>query len=320
MNMPFCLNSGLVNDNLSFSLLRRATYCSHSGVWFDFLPDRAGWGCCSQYVRAIGLLVYMVCILPLSVKGVQDSLIPNRRMDGATRFAAVDHLGHVYRITGANGIEKYASSGQFLVQYTGQREGNADYLDVVNPMKILVWYRDFRTVVMLDRNLTVLGSLNLLQAGFPEVRTVASSRDGHFWMYDDVLFRLMKITQEGVVLHEGPHLGQWYGRPISISWMEESDTRLYAMDQSFGLLVFDAFGQPLAAYPMARRPKTIDVQRDAIWYVEGTELVVWWPALDKQEVVRLPDPGLDGAWLISEGHLLRVGSSGLLIYPLPGVD
>ncbi len=318
--MPFCRECRSANDNLSCVQMRLGWFLPKSVVWGDLLLGLGALEFGRGYFGFFGLLVSLLASLPLSAGGVQDSLIPDWQMPGATRFAAVDHLGHVYRITAANGIEKYTSEGQLLSQYTGQREGKADYLDVVNPMKILVWYRDFRTVVILDRNLTVLGSLNMLQAGFPEVRTVASSRDGHLWIYDEVLFRLMKITQEGAVLHEGPHLGQWYGRPVNITWMEESDTRLYAMDQNFGLLVFDAYGQPRTTFPMERRPWTMDVQRDAIWYVEGSELVLWRPDVDQQEVRHLPDPGVPGSWLISARHLLHAGSEGLGIYPIPKLD
>jgi hypothetical protein len=318
--LSFCHGLWVKHDKLPFSPLLSVCSLPRCGVSGNFLWCWGGRAYTEGYLRLVGLLLLVAGSLPIAAEGAQDSLIPVWRTDGATRFASADHLGQVYRITAANGIEKYGSEGQLLSQYTGQREGRADYLDVVNPMKILVWYRDFRSLVILDRNLTMLGSLSMLSAGFPEVRTVASSRDGHLWIYDEVLFRLMKITQEGTVLHESPHVGQWYSRPVSIIWMKELDTRLYAMDQHFGLLVFDAFGQPRVAYPMERRPMTMDVQRDDIWYVEGSDLIMWRPDTGDLQVWPLPNPGVPGSWLISERHLLHVGSEGVSIYPLSGLD
>lgn len=314
--MTICRITKSTDDNLTSGICLKGLLITKVVFWA---------GCAAQHLLAhpfafgITLALLFVCVPSSNLLGNdgRDSLLPDFRIEGATRFAVADHLGQVYRITTANGIEKYSPEGKMLVQYTGQREGRADYLDVVNPMKILVWYRDFRTVVILDRNLTVLGSMNFMQAGFPEVKTVASSRDGHLWIYDEVLFRLIKVTQEGAVLYQGPHLGQWYDRQVRITHMEESDTRLYAMDSNYGLLVFDAFGQPRGAFPMQERPIMMDVQRDIIWYTAGSDLVMWRADVSEQVVRRLPTISRPGSWVFSEGKLMHVGQEGLTVFPLP---
>lgn len=159
------------------------------------------------------------------------------------RFATADNLGNLYVITTTNALEKYAPDGRLLTRYSTQRLGNALYIDVSNPLKVLVWYADFRMVVFLDRSLTLLGELNLIEAGYPEVRTVAAAMDGKIWLYDEVNFRLVKITQEGDKVVESQPLSQMLPGATTITCIRDENNRVCASDPAQGLLEFDAYAQ-----------------------------------------------------------------------------
>lgn len=159
------------------------------------------------------------------------------------RFATADNLGNLYIITTTNALEKYAPDGRLLTRYSTQRLGNALYIDVSNPLKVLVWYADFRMLVFLDRSLTLLGELNLIEAGYPEVRTVAAAMDGKIWLYDEVNFRLVKITQEGDKMVESQPLSQMLPGATTITCIRDDNNRVCASDPEQGLLEFDAYAQ-----------------------------------------------------------------------------
>lgn len=172
-----------------------------------------------------------------------DTFPPSLRIDATARFATSDHLGNIYVITARNGIEKYAPDGRLVAQYSNTRLGVPTSIDASNPLKILVWYPNFRAIVILDRTMTELGVLNLTYTGFPEVRVVAASQDGNIWIYDELAFKLRKITPDGTPLSESPSLQLTLEhRPVPMC-IRDDGNRVFMSDTVQGLLLFDIFAQ-----------------------------------------------------------------------------
>ena len=215
--------------------------------------------------------VWLLWALPWCILRAQspDTLSCTTALPVQARWAAVNVLDQVCVIRPDNAIEKYTLEGQLLARYSDNRSGKALSLDVSNPLKVLVWYADFRIVTFLDRSFTPLGSLNLIQAGFPETRTVALSRDGHLWLYDEVRFRLVKLDMEGNLLYESQPLNQMIGGAVNIACIREYDGRVWASDPALGWLEFDVYGQfqrVLSATGVIR----FEVQGDyLIWLDQG---------------------------------------------------
>jgi|GEM_PF-412003 len=178
-----------------------------------------------------------------SAQSPTDTLRLLQTLPVKARFAATDNLSNVYLITPDNAIEKYAPDGRRLSGYSNNRLGQAARLDVSNPLKVLVWYADFRTALFLDRSLTDLGELNLITAGFPEVRTVAAAQDGNMWLYDEVNFRLVKITPEGEKRYESQSMNLSEATPDRPTCLREGNDRVLLADSTQGVFVFDLFAQ-----------------------------------------------------------------------------
>lgn len=239
-----------------------------------------------------------------------DSFRLQQNLPVAARFATADNIGNIYVITVNNTIEKYAPDGRLLTRYSNRRYGEASYLDVANPLKVLVWYADFRMVVFLDRSLTLLGALNLIEVGYPEVRTVAAAPDGRIWLYDEVNFRLVKITQEGEKLLESQPLSQVLATAPHIACIRDDNERVCASDAEQGLLHFDAYGQFQALIP-----------RKGIGLFQMNGAGYAW--VDLPHLYHAPwrgparDPmlleGTRPAWLCGH-YLLRAGASTLEVY------
>jgi hypothetical protein len=198
-----------------------------------------------------------------------DSLPCSGELPVAARWAMVNVLDQVCVIRPDNAIEKYTLDGRLLARYSDNRSGTAYALDVSNPLKTLVWYADFRMVVFLDRSFTPLGALNLIQAGFPEVRTVAVAQDGQLWLYDEVRFRLVKLDAEGRLLYESQPLNQMTGQRVAIACIRERDGRVWASDPGLGWLEFDAYAQFQRLVP-AEGVGEFEVQEDRwVWLRDG---------------------------------------------------
>jgi hypothetical protein len=174
---------------------------------------------------------------------LSDTLVLRNTFPLRARFTTADNLGNLYLITPQNAVEKHSPDGRLLTRYTNNRAGFATAVDATNPMKIIVWYADFRVVAFLDRNLTPLGELNLIQAGYPEVRTVAAAADGNLWIYDEVAFQLKKISPEGTALAESQRLNALLLQRLPIESLRDDGSSVYAFAPDVGLLSFDAYAQ-----------------------------------------------------------------------------
>lgn len=254
--------------------------------------------------QTVGLLL---ALLPWMAIGQEpsDTLVLRNTFPLQARFATADNLGNLYLITPQNAVEKYSPDGRLLTRYTNNRAGFATAVDATNPMKIIVWYADFRVVAFLDRNLTPLGELNLIQAGYPEVRTIASAADGNLWIYDEVAFQLRKISPEGTTLAESQRLNALLPERLPIESLRDDGSSVYAFAPDVGLLSFDAYAQFRYRQPIEGAKACIAAFERAACLTDSHLLL-----LDRLRLTerRLPLPPVmvaqkAPAWL-AQGHLL----------------
>ena len=105
-------------------------------------------------MRAVFLILLGMCGAIALQAQPSDTLVVQRSLPLSARRATTDQLGNLYLVTTGNALEKYTPEGLFLTRFTNNRLGAIQSVDVSNPLKVLVWYADFRTVVFLDRSLT----------------------------------------------------------------------------------------------------------------------------------------------------------------------
>jgi hypothetical protein len=180
-----------------------------------------------------------------------DSMTLRLRLPVRGIYAVTDHLSNYYVITDKGSLDKYNAAGQWLGSYGTPRYGMPKYLDVSNPLRILVWYADAQTLVFLDRNMTEQGILNCLNADFLQVSTVAQASDGNIWLYDAALFRLYKIRPNGERLYESLPLNQYHFMDTDTPCLLELNERVWLYSNATGLLGFDLFLQLVTHLPDA---------------------------------------------------------------------
>ncbi|MBK6933220.1 MAG: hypothetical protein IPH12_21060 [Saprospirales bacterium] len=216
----------------------------------------------------LGLLALLV-VVKLPAQAPADTLQRALQLALKARFATSDNLGNIYLINDQNALEKYGPDGRLIARYTNNRLGQACGLDATNPLKVLAWYADFRTVIFLDRTLTMLGELNLIQGGFPEVRTVAAAADGNIWLYDEGAFQLKKISPDGALLFESQALSQIQPARIAVQNIRDNGAEVLACDTSLGVFCFDVYGQFLRLIPLKGMHSFILIQNYLLYHTAG---------------------------------------------------
>jgi hypothetical protein len=120
--------------------------------------------------------------------------------------------------------------------------GQASLIDVSNPLKVLLYYRDFATIVVLDRLLMVRNIIDLRKQNILQVRAIGQSYDNKIWLYDEVDNKLKKIDEEGRLLQETPDFRQLFGEAPSPQKIFDQDQYVYMYDSAKAVFVFDYYG------------------------------------------------------------------------------
>jgi hypothetical protein len=155
----------------------------------------------------------------------------------------VDNLDNIYVLTSHNQVKKFNANGDSVAVYNDVRKfGPASLIDVSNPLKILLYYRDFATVVMLDRFLNAVNVVDLRKQHILQARAIGQSYDNQVWVYDEVESKLKKIDEQGKLTLETPDFRLLLGKAISPQKIFDENKYVYLYDPQKGIYVFDYYG------------------------------------------------------------------------------
>lgn len=112
----------------------------------------------------------------------------------------VDALMNIYLVDGSNRIIKLDSSGHELFQATFRNLGRIESIDVDNPFKVLVYYADNQTALILDNTLAEIQRIRFTDWHFEDVTACCLSTDNSIWLFDGIDRRIKKCDQSGNVL------------------------------------------------------------------------------------------------------------------------
>ena len=155
----------------------------------------------------------------------------------------IDNLDNIYVLNSRNQIKKFNANGDSVAIYNDIRKfGNVTLIDVSNPMKILLYYRDFATVVMLDRFLNAVNSIDLRKQNILQAKSIGQSYDNKIWVYDELENKLKKVDEEGKLLQETPDFRLFLGAAPSPVKIFDENKFVYVYDSIYGVYVFDYFG------------------------------------------------------------------------------
>jgi len=166
-----------------------------------------------------------------------------KTLPGSFSYFTIDNLDNIYLLTTGNQLKKININGDSLGVYNDVRTyGQLVSVDVSNPLKILLYYRDFSSIVELDRLLGVLNTVNLRTQNIFSVRAVATSYDNNIWLFDEGDRELKKIDDNGNVLLATVDFGLLFDSVPSPARIIDRDGYVYLYDPNKGFYIFDYYG------------------------------------------------------------------------------
>lgn len=156
---------------------------------------------------------------------------------------SVDNLGNIFLLDSSNQLKKLSPAGDSIAIFNDVRKyGKVYSVDAGNPLKILLYYRDFGTVVVLDRLLNIRTTIDLRKQNIFQAKAIAQSYDNAVWVYDEGEARLKRLADDGSVIEQSGDFRLQLDEAPSPDFIEDHDRLVYLYDSSKGLLVFDYFG------------------------------------------------------------------------------
>jgi len=156
---------------------------------------------------------------------------------------SVDNLGNIYVINRDNQLKKLSPKGDSLAVFNDvRRYGNIGSIDVTNPLKILVYYRDFTTIIELDRFLNLINTIDLRTQNILQAKAVGLAYDNNIWVFDELDARLKRIGDDGTLVDQSTDFRQLFDSlpdPVSVL---DRDGLVYLYDTARGVYIFDHYG------------------------------------------------------------------------------
>jgi len=140
------------------------------------------------------LLLYFTLISSFSQKVVTEFSLD------ANEFIGVDNLEHIYYIKNNTLYKKITSK---VFSFSNLHLGEITSVDIINPMKIVVFYKGFNSVILLDDKLNELtDAIDFNIALSKNISYVATASNSNLWLFseDDNRLEIFNYKTQKIVV------------------------------------------------------------------------------------------------------------------------
>ena len=201
----------------------------------------------------------------------------------------VDHLGNIYLVSDAN-VYKTDRYGKKLFEYNNPGLGKVTYINVFNPLNILVFYEESNQYVFLDNRLNPnLNNFVPANSGYFDVQLTATKDQNNIWFYDQVndKIHLWSLTRN-VVLSSSLQVRQLAFNNARPNYIYATIKNVYLNIPDVGIIVFDNFGSYEKSIPITNLKKFALTESGIIFEKDG--LIEQFNLFTKESVIhKIPD-------------------------------
>lgn len=176
-------------------------------------------------MRYLGLLFALFFTSLLWAQGYKATLINTQSLD-ADVFVGTDKFANLFYTKNRT---LYKTEANRTLEYAALNLGEITTIDIVNPLKISVFYKQSNTLVLLDNTLTEITRVNF--SALEEFRNSAlgsTANDRHLWIFNTDLqqlelfdYRLNKVVVEFPPLSNIPLA---YTSNFNLCWLQQDNS------------------------------------------------------------------------------------------------
>lgn len=223
-----------------------------------------------------------------------------------------DHLGNIYIVRSNDEFIKMDSLCKTAVSFSSKKFGNLESADVSNPLRILLFYKEFQQIIILDNTLSEISSYSLSQLN--KLATIASSgNDNTFWIYDSPSRKLKKIQDHSSEAIESPDLYMVTDELPQPDFLLSTSSNLYLNDPRLGIFIFDIFGTYLKTIPV-QNVFSLQLIRNKLFIMHSKEVLSYDPQTLQMEQGYLPGNDKILSACISGNRLYTLTEKGVFLW------
>jgi hypothetical protein len=219
----------------------------------------------------IGNLI--VCFLGLIAfdSWTQINLEAERTFPARTNNFRVDPLGYMIYFK-KDAVYKMDTTGNLIFQQSLKAYGDITDMDVVSPMKYLLFFREQQSIGFFDNTFTPYQSRTRLSDLDVSYATLVcySVQFDRFWVFDQDNSKLILFNSDGKRSLETENLNGIIGLEEPVQMMERFG-RLYVVDSNRGVYIFDMFGS-LVNFVEIKGLQWIQVDANNFFYIAEDHL------------------------------------------------
>ncbi|HEY8898385.1 MAG TPA: hypothetical protein VIM79_26335 [Niastella sp.] len=155
----------------------------------------------------------------------------------------VDNLGNLYIVNSTGQIKKVGPAGDSIAVFNNVRQyGKLYFMDVTNPLRVLLYFRDFGTIVVLDRFLNTRATIDLRKQQLFQVNAIGQSYDNNIWVFDELESKLKRVGEDGRIIDQSTDFRMIVDTAPSPQFIVDQNRLVYLYDSLKGVYLFDYYG------------------------------------------------------------------------------
>ena len=199
--------------------------------------------------KLITVLWILICSLAVDAQDSTFNISLQKTIIGEYTDFSIDEMGNMYLILNRSKLKKLDSNGDSVAVFSDiKRYGKIHSVDATNPLKILLYYKNTSTIIVLDRLLSVRSVIDLRKNNIQQVKAVRLSYDNNIWLYEEVENKIKKIDENGKLLLQTADLRNVFSTAPSFESLFDDNRSLYLYDSDQGWFIFDYYGAFIKKY------------------------------------------------------------------------
>jgi len=192
-----------------------------------------------KYTYKISFTLLLLSCLAFTA---DDILMTLFTINANADFFSTDNFGNTYLVK-ADEIRKYNASGDLMKIYSNKNLGKITSIDASNSLRLLVFYKDFSSIIILDDLLSQNGDIiNLLDLSLEQCDLVCTSFNNGMWFFNRQNANLIRLNDNLQTAVNTGNLNRLLGSDLKPNFILEYDGYVYLNNPNEGILVFDIYG------------------------------------------------------------------------------
>lgn len=215
-----------------------------------------------------------------------------------------DRNGHVYILDPLRNLLRLDALGRPLDTFSPPTRGRISNIEAWNPMKVLLFYEDRQSLLLLDRFLRPISSTDLRDINYEGIAKAATlSADDSFWLFDETNLTLSKLDLRLRKVTVETPLNLILDRErFDVRQLREYQNMLYLLDYNNGIYVFDNLGNYKKSIPI-KGLAYVGFRGNELYFVQDGQLTFYDLYTSEKRVVPLPEKNSYRTALVGDKQL-----------------